>query len=213
MNAEQEREEDSEYEDSPREPIAAKVNRAIRIRWVQAVLVLFCGLAAIGLSAAALKPKREKFLDPKFLRCPKCDFETKYTEKQLNEECIHCREEPVGRLEPQTTSIKEELGKKSPWRWFHISAAIEGLITIVVILFLMKRPVRDPGNTYYVFSCPYCSQRLRFRRVSLGGLGQCSRCKRPVRFPTEGNAVLEEDLIREEQERMDAEADDNEDEE
>jgi hypothetical protein len=65
-----------------------------------------------------------------------------------------------------------------------------------VIVYLLYLPVTDPTKVFYVISCPYCAQKLRFRAVSLGGIGSCVRCKRMIRFPGEEDAVLEELFLR-----------------
>jgi Zn finger protein HypA/HybF involved in hydrogenase expression len=186
---------------------------ALRRRWVQVALASVLGALSVGISAAVLAPKKTpKPLEPAFIFCPKCEFEARYDPKLDGEECPHCSAEPLGHLEGREKSIKE-VGTKSRWRWFHLAASIELLLTLGTVVYLLYRPLPDPSNTYYVFSCQHCYQRLRFRHLSLGALGQCSRCKRLVRFPTERDAVKEEDLMREEAERMAAETDDGEDEE
>jgi len=164
-------------------------------------------------SGLLLKPKRVQsaVADPKLLYCPKCEHEQRYDSKYDGESCTKCRDEPVGKLEGIAES-KKVVGKKSPWKWFNVALAIEGVATVAAVVIVLSRQARVSETTFFVFSCPHCGQRLRFRSVSLGGLGQCKRCKRPVRFPTEEHAVREEDLIREEQERLTAEQDDEDDE-
>ena len=162
-------------------------------------------------SGFALRPKKlPPVTDPKFLYCPKCEYETRYDSKYDGEPCTKCRDEPVGKLAGRTES-KKLVGGKSPWKWVYLSIAIESIITTSIVVYLLYRPSKQLEVTYYVFSCPHCGQRLRFRHVSLGGIGQCSRCKRPVRFPTIDNAVLEDDLIREE-ERLAADQDEDDEE-
>jgi hypothetical protein len=168
--------------------------RKLRKRWVQVGLVLVGGLLLMGISTLALAPKREpRPKDPKYLFCPKCETEGRYDAKYDGEPCIKCTEEPVGVMVGRTTSIKE-VGKKSKWKWVYLAVAIEALAMLGGVVFLLSRGNRDPRATYYLFDCPHCRQRLRFRHISLGGFGLCSRCKRPVRFPSEENAVPEEDL-------------------
>lgn len=187
--------------------------RKLRERWVQVALAILVGVLLMVVSGFALAPKKAPpAKEPKFLFCPKCEMEQRYDVKYDGEPCMKCREEPVGKLVGIAESNKTA-GKKSPWKWVHLSIAIEAIATTGVVVFLLSRPRRAAESTFYVFSCPHCGQRLRFRSVSLGGLGQCSRCKRPVRFPTAEHAVLEDDLIREEQERLAAEHDEDEDEE
>lgn len=186
-------------------------SRKLRRRWVQVAVVLVIGALVMAVSGFLLAPKkaaREK--EPKFLYCPKCDAEMRYEEKLDGEPCPKCAQDPVGSLEGRATSIKDTLTKKSPWKWFYFALSLESLSTVGAVVYLLYRPSSDPSNTYCVFSCPHCMQRLRFRHVALGGLGQCSRCKRPVRFPGEDEAVLEADLIREEEARRAAEEADDE---
>ncbi len=174
-------------------------------RWVQIVLVLFAGTMLIALSGFLLAPKKTaRETEPKFLFCPKCNTEGRYEDKLDGEPCPRCPEEPVGTLVGRAASIKETT-LKSPWRWFHLVASLEAIVTVGTLVYLASRPIPDPSKTFYVFTCPHCGQRLRFRQVSLGGLGLCSRCKRPLRFPMANETILEADLIREEDARRAAE--------
>lgn len=187
-------------------------SRKLRRRWVQVVLALVIGMLLMGLSALILAPKRAvREKEPNFLYCPKCEAESRYDQKFEGEPCTKCTDDPVGVLVGRANSIKDTGAKKSPWKWVYLAVSLEALVCASSIVYLLSRPNVDPSSTYYVFSCPHCGQRLRFRHVSLNGLGQCSRCKRPVRFPGEDGAVLEADLIREEEERRAAEEADDED--
>ena len=203
---------DTEESDPAAPPWSEVASRRLKQRGVQVALVIVVGLLFMTVSGLLLKPKRmaTAVTDPKFLFCPKCEHEQRYDSKYDGEACTKCREEPVGKLEGRAESNKL-VGKKSPWKWFNVALAIEGVATIAAVVIVLSRKARVSDTTYFVFSCPHCGQRLRFRSVSLGGLGQCKRCKRPVRFPTEEHAVREEDLIREEQERLAAEQDDEDD--
>jgi hypothetical protein len=159
----------------------------------------------MGISVWLLAPKKlARDKDPKFLFCPKCEKEGRYDAKLDGEPCPQCMEEPRGVLVGQAVSIKDA-ARKSPWKRVYLALAFEGVGLVATILFLLSRNRYDLSSIYYVFYCPHCSQRLRFRHVSLGGIGQCSRCRRPVRFPVEENAMREEDLMREEEERRLAE--------
>lgn len=187
--------------------------RKLQDRWVQVLLAILVGILLMVASGFALAPKKAPpAKDPKFLYCPKCEYEQRYDAKHEGEPCMRCREEPVGKLIGIAESHKV-VGKKSPWKWVYLSIAFEAIATTGVVVFLLSRKTRAPESTYYVFGCPHCGQRLRFRSVSLGGLGQCSRCKRPVRFPTAEHAVLEEDLMREEQQRLESEHEEDDEEE
>lgn len=205
----------NELETSPSEPRESwreVAVRSLRRRWVQVVLVLFGSGVVMLVSGLILAPKAiPKAVDPKFLYCPKCEFEMRYDVKYDGEPCNKCRDEPVGTFEARDESVKKN--GKSRWRWVYLAIALEAIATLGGVVYLLYRPAHSSSTTYYVFSCPHCGQRLRFRHVSLGGLGQCTRCKRPVRFPGELEAVREEDLIREEEERLAAEQDDDDDEE
>ena len=98
----------------------------------------------------------------------------------------------------------------SPWSKVYIAAFVETVVMLAVVTFLLSRPVPDPTTALFVVACPNCGQRLRYRAVSHGGLGSCSRCKRMFRFPDEHDAVSEAELMRAEEaarERALAEAD------
>jgi len=179
--------------------------RKLRKRWVQVALLLVGAALLMSVSALVLSPKRQPWAkDPKFLYCPKCDYESRYDQRLDGEPCTKCSQDPVGALVARETSIKE-VGYKSPWKRVYIALSLEGIVAFGGLVYLLSRRPRSEGVTYFVFSCPHCNQRLRFRQISLGGLGLCSRCKRPVRFPEEDTAIREADRMREEQERLLAE--------
>lgn len=202
-----------EVSSEPRSSWSEVATHKLRQRWVQVALVISGGALLMLTSALVLAPKPEpKARDPKFLFCPKCENESRYDTKYDGEPCTRCRDEPVGTLVGRDESVKQ-VGVKSRWRWVYLATSLELLVTVGAVVYLLYRPASDPGNTFYVFSCPHCGQRLRFRQVSLGGIGQCSRCKRPVRFPQEGEAVREEDLLREEEQRLASELDDDDEDE
>lgn len=190
----------------------------LRKRWVQVTIVLLAGTLAASASGYALAPRpARRELDTgkfKYLYCPECQHEVRYDPKLDGEDCTKCRTEPVGKLVGSEESHRD-LSVSSGWKGFYLALTLEALATLGGVVYLLYRPVPDPAATFHVCNCPHCGQRLRFRQVSLGGLGQCTRCKRPLRFPDEDDAVLESDLMREESERLtaleaEAEADDDE---
>ena len=84
----------------------------------------------------------------------------------------------------------------------YVGCAVDALATLGVVVYLLYLPVPDPTSTFFVCNCPHCNQRMRFRQVSLGGLGMCPKCKRPVRFPDEDDAVREVDYLRQQGEQL-----------
>lgn len=198
--------------------------KSLQKRWVQVAIIVAIWILVVLASGLMLAPdakpdRRRKSVtqspdEYRFVQCPKCGYETRYTPQLVGEDCSKCREDPVGRLEPSSTSLREnkEDDGPSPYRWVYLAVSLESLVAIGVIVYLLYLPVPDPASVFYVFNCPHCNQRLRFRQTALGGLGQCSRCKRPIRFPDEDGAVLEYELERE-QARLLVEGHDDDDEE
>ena len=93
-----------------------------------------------------------------------------------------------------------------PWMKVYVSTFLETVIMLGVVTYLMYREVPDPNSQFFIVGCPYCNQRLRYRAVSHGGLGSCSRCKRMIRFPDEEDAVTEADVYAADEAQARAEA-------
>lgn len=175
----------------------------LRTRWVQVAIVLLAGILLVLVSYWILvpKPKPRSAVNTaayRFVQCPKCDYETRYDDKLVGGPCPRCPDEPVGTLVGSEKSLKD-LDRRSPYRWFYLAATIEAFGVLGAVVYLLSRPGPDLSNMYYVFHCPHCRQRLRFRHAALGGIGMCNRCKRGVRFPTEDEAVPEEEVLKAEQ--------------
>jgi uncharacterized CHY-type Zn-finger protein len=132
----------------------------------------------------------------KFLHCDHCKMEMAYNQEMDGKRCPKCQPPNTGFFIPTETSVKSGLNALSPWSKVYVSTFVETVIMLGVLTFLLYRPVPDPKTVFFVVICPYCNQRLRYRSVSHGGLGSCSRCKRMLRFPAEEDAVTEEDVLR-----------------
>lgn len=201
----------------PDKPWYWRAWKNLRKRWVQVTIVMLAGLLVAGLSWQVLAPTIDPKADRaagryKFLHCDHCNTELAYNPDLDGKRCPKCPPPNTGFYVPTEASIKSSWSGKSPWRWAYLAVAVEVLAALGGVVYLLYLPVADPTTTFFVCNCPHCGQRLRFRQVALGGLGQCSRCKRPLRFPDEDEAVLEADLVRAETERLEARAAEEEDE-
>jgi hypothetical protein len=178
-----------------------RVKRAFRARWLWALIVIVSWLLVAALTVTKLGPKPATAKDIaggryKFLYCDKCGTEMGYDKNLDGKPCPKCTNpKSRGFFMPQEYSIKEQ-GKMDPWMKVYVITFAETVIMLGILVYLMYRPVVDPATLYYVVSCPHCQQRLRYRSVSHGGLGSCSRCKRMLRFPDEEDAVNEEDVLK-----------------
>lgn len=190
----------------------------LRKRWVQVVLAVLAGVLAVAVSGRVLIPRRaisaaEKEREKagyKFLHCDQCKMEMSYNRELDGKKCPRCQPPNVGFLIPTKESIRGGEGA-SPYRWFYVAAGLEALATLGAVVYLAYLPVRDPTQIYYVFNCPECDQRLRFREVSLGELGQCPRCENILRFPDEDDAVREDVAEQWQQQMLLQAADEDED--
>ncbi len=190
-------------------PWYRKAWRALRVRWVQVCVALLAGALLAMLTSLVLAPKERARNDKagfKFIHCDQCKTELAYNPEMDGKPCPRCRPPKTGFYRPTETSIKAGTGDASPWRWFYLAASVEALATLGAVVYLLYLPVPDPTATYFVCNCPHCNQRMRFRQVSLGGLGMCPKCKRPVRFPDEDDAVREVEYLRRQDEELAAAA-------
>jgi Zn finger protein HypA/HybF involved in hydrogenase expression len=185
--------------------------KAFRKRWVQVRITVVAGVLVAGVCARLFAPRERQKSDKagyKYLHCDQCRMEMTYNPELEGRRCPKCQPPKTGYLQPTESSIKSGSGDPSPWKWVYIASAVDALATLGVVVYL---PVPDPTATFFVCNCPHCNQRMRFRQVSLGGLGMCPKCKRPVRFPDEDDAVLEaDDLRRQDEQLAAAEAEDDE---
>ncbi|MDB5311023.1 MAG: hypothetical protein JWO38_5225 [Gemmataceae bacterium] len=190
-----------------------KAWRALEKRWVQVCITLLAGALVAGISGRLLTPKvnasgqltdKSRF---KFLHCDVCKLEMTYNAELEGKRCPKCVPPNTGWFVGTESSIKAGSGGTSPWLWYNLAVTLELFVTLGVVVYLLYLPVPDPATTFYVFPCPHCRQRLRYRKVSLGGLGQCRRCKRPVRFPDEDQAVPESVVLAQDRKAHEREAD------
>ena len=184
----------------PKKNWVRHVKLAIRKRWVQLCLVLVAWLLAGAVTVGLLAPKPIEKTDKdtgrfQFLHCDQCRMELPYNAELDGKRCPKCLPPKTGFFVPTERSIKS-VWNPSPWRWVYTGLILESLTALAGVVYLLYLPVPDPLTTFYVVNCPHCGQRLRYRHVSLGGLGSCSRCKRMIRFPDEENAVLETDQLQ-----------------
>jgi hypothetical protein len=179
--------------------LRVRVRRAFRRRWVQVCLIALVWLLALGISFNRLGPKPNK--DPaklQFMHCDNevCHFEIPYNKDMDGKWCPKCQgQKREGFFVGTEKSIKTG-AQMSPWTRVYVAAFVETVLMLAGITYLLYRPVPDLTNLFFVISCPYCNQRLRYRAVSHGGQGACSRCKRILKFPDEEDAVTEEEVLR-----------------
>lgn len=172
-------------------------------------MIVLAWLLAVGLSVQYFQPKPPATKDGKqakdakqeskykFLHCDQCKMEIPYSEKLDGSKCPKCVPPKPGFFVP--TEKSASAGVQSKWAKVYVAVFVETVIMLGVVTYLLYRPVPDPTTLYFMIACPYCNQRLRYRAVSHGGIGSCSRCKRMLRFPEEEDAVLEADVLQAEE--------------
>lgn len=194
--------------DGKRKPFVRRVQQALRKRWVQVCNIALVWLLAGLVTPAFLGPKaitKSATVEYKFMHCDACKFELPYNKDIAFKRCAKCRPPTVGFMTPTEDSVKGSKAMLSPWGKVYAAWFVETVIMLAAVVYVLYLPVADLTKVFYVLVCPHCAQRLRYRAVSLGGIGSCSRCKRMIRFPEEDDAVLEEDLLRAEAEAARAE--------
>ncbi|QJW99275.1 hypothetical protein [Frigoriglobus tundricola] len=176
------------------------VKRVFRKRWIQVGLVLLVWLLTGSLLYARLAPKpvvrgekgdTSKF---KFLHCDQCNMELPYNKDLDSRPCPKCPPPKSGFYVPTETSAKSGKAALPPWTKVYVALFTDTVLMLGAVTYLMYRKVPDPNSVFFIVACPYCNQRLRYRAVSHGGLGSCSRCKRMIRFPDEDDAVTEAEV-------------------
>lgn len=131
----------------------------------------------------------------KFIHCSECKMELPYNADMADKRCPKCQPPKTGYFKATQASIKSGgSGAIDPWRYVYVAVFIESVVMLGLTVKVLSAPIFDPKQAYYILPCPHCGQRLRYRGVSLGSLGSCSRCKRMLRFPEEEEAMREEDV-------------------
>jgi hypothetical protein len=173
-------------------------------------IAVVVGALAVGITGRVLAPKAGKDGKPvaggqyKYMHCDRCKTELAYNPDMALKRCPRCLPPNPGFFIPTEHSVKAG-GGPSPLRWVYVAVTLELIGTLAAVVVILSQPIPCPVSTYYLFHCPNCSQRLRFRRVSLGEIGSCPRCRRPVRFPEEEDAILEAAILERERKRRDRE--------
>jgi hypothetical protein len=189
-----------------------RARRTFRRRWVQVSLVLLFWLMVMVVTVSRYGPKTpakgaaqdtSKF---KYVHCDNCKLELPYNPDLVEKRCPRCQPPKEGFFVPSEFSVKSRLGQTNPWTPIYVALFIETVAMLALVTYLLYRPVPDPTSAYFIVSCPYCNQRLRYRAVSHGGQGACSRCKRILRFPEEEDAVSEVQALKAEEEAALAQA-------
>ncbi len=184
-----------------------KAWKAFQKRWVQVCVTLATGVLVAGVSSQVLGPRERARGDTtgfKFLHCDNCQMEMPFNPELDGKRCPRCKPPSTGYFKATESSIKRGTGPSSPWKWVYIACAFDALATLGMVVYLLYLPVPDPTTTFYVCNCPHCKQRMRFRQLSLGGIGMCPKCKRPVRFPDEDDAVAEVAYLKQQDEELSA---------
>ncbi len=179
---------------------------AFRKRWVQVCLLGMIWLFTVLLTVAYMAPNSPAKGAAKdtsgfrFLHCDVCKMELPYNKEMDGKRCPKCVPPKTGFFFPTEQSIRTGSGSLSPWRYVFVAVCIESVVLLGITVRVLSAPIFDPKAAYYILPCPHCNQRLRYRGVSLGSLGSCSRCKRVLRFPAEEEAMLEADVQKLEEE-------------
>ena len=169
---------------------------AFRKRWVQVGIIVLIWILAGLMTVSVLGPKPVKDKSKyKFLHCDVCGTEMPYNPDLDSKKCPKCPPPNTGWYRPTVESIKTGY-QLDPWNKVYVALFVEVLVMLTAVVYLLYLPVANPANTYFILACPYCSQRLRYRGVSHGGMGSCSKCKRMFRFPDEEEAVTEEEVMK-----------------
>jgi uncharacterized paraquat-inducible protein A len=187
---------------SPKTRRMTRVKKVFRKRWVWACLILLVWLILIGVTVNRYAPKPrvkgpgEDVQKYKFMHCDQCMMEMPYNPALDGTRCPKCQPPKTGFFMPTETSAKTGAASMSPWMKVYVGWLVETVLMLAGLTYVLYRPLDDPTKQFFVVSCPTCNQRLRYRAVSHGGLGSCSRCKRMLRFPSEDDAVSEEEVLR-----------------
>jgi hypothetical protein len=145
--------------------------------------ILSVGIIVIGLTVWLTWPTAPRTPgDPsryKFLHCPQCEREDRYTPAAAEKACLYCEKELV----PTEQSIKDRGGRPSPYGRMFTLVAAELIALMALVLFLGRARWGDAADEYYYFNCGRCRQKIRYRIRQVGLAAICPRCKAAFTYP------------------------------
>ncbi|QEL18382.1 hypothetical protein [Limnoglobus roseus] len=127
----------------------------------------------------------------KYLICNSCKLEVLYTAELDNHTCPKCQPPKVGYLMPSKTSIKSG-GDGNPWRRYNVAVAIEAVLYLALIYYLLSRPV-DETPTEFVLTCLHCGLSLQYKPDGFDQYAICPGCEQVIKLPDEDEAMTRED--------------------
>lgn len=140
-------------------------------------------LACSGISWLLVAPdtKSKVGSDYQYMHCKTCRTERAYDSRFAELKCLKCSPQKDAGYVPTVASINGP--GSNPWKWFSIAVALEAIIFLGLLAYLMSPRSVAVQETFLYCNCPSCKWRLRFRERSAGKDGACPRCKRTFRFP------------------------------
>jgi uncharacterized paraquat-inducible protein A len=144
------------------------------------VIYLTVGLlVCLIVSWMLLVPKGPAGTDYKFMHCRTCKTERAYDGKDPEAKCTKCKRTVI--FVPTVQSIHNP--GPSRWKSFLVAAAIEAIVYMGLLVYLINPGANVEAVKYLYCNCPKCKWRLRFRETSAGKSGQCPRCRQVFEFP------------------------------
>ncbi len=157
-------------------------------------MALFGGV--VWVSAKLLGPKDAPKVgqatdEYKYLVCNECKLEVLYNREMDRHTCPKCQPPKVGYLMPSKTSVKSG-GDGNPWRRYNIAVGVEFIVFLMVIVYLLSRPVADVP-TDYILNCLHCGLALRYQPDGFDQYALCPGCDQVIKLPDEEEAMTQED--------------------
>ena len=145
------------------------------------VILLCAGLVvAVVVTWLLLAPGRSRSSEYKFMHCKVCKSERAYESSFSTQKCLKCAPKKEAAFVPTVSSIS---GGANPWKGFSIAVALEFIVFMGLLLYVLKAKAEQVVVRMLYCNCPKCKWRLRFRETSAGKSGQCPRCKYVFKFP------------------------------
>jgi hypothetical protein len=150
------------------------------------LVIVAVGLVVMGLSAwiaypEAAPPIPEK--ERRFMHCPHCLRELRYDVQRAKKGCPECG--PRQALVPTRRAIADTGPPPGPLARAFVPVLLEvNLLLVVLICYTLYTRRRSKEEEEFLYmECGCCDQKLRYRAVRIGQMGQCPRCKHRLVFP------------------------------
>jgi|GEM_PF-3242918 ribosomal protein S27E len=148
------------------------------------LFTLVVGTFVVAITVAATYPRADSKPPAadtsrfRFMHCPECDRETKYSSREVDERCPRCDKKMIPTIESIAVT-----GKHNSRFKLMFALVLMKLCAIMAAALLVKHLPGQLQNEFYYVNCQKCGQKIRYNEGKVGRSAACPRCKGMFTFP------------------------------